>query len=276
MPNIKLSVSLVIYNSNPVQTRKAIESVLKIKTSTKFDIVDNSPQSHFNVKKEQSQVTYHKSPNNPGFGTSHNKIFKKIFGKSEYHLIVNPDVYFEEGVIEDILGYMDANPEVGVVMPKVLYPDRRHQYLAKLLPTPFDFVVRRFMPVAKVQSFLNKNFELRGWNMNKALDVPFLSGCCLVFRTSVLREVEGFDENIFMYTEDIDICRRIIDAGYRSVFYPKVFVYHDHVRKSFRDFSVFLVYLKSGIYYFNKWGWLFDARRHTLNKETLKQLSSER
>ena len=157
-------------------------------------------------------------------------------------------------------------------MPKVLYPDGRIQFLAKLLPTPLNFIVRRFIPITALKKIIDYNFELRMSGYNKIFDAPFLSGCFLFFRTSALEQIGGFDERIFMYTEDIDICRRIINTGYRSMFYSEVQVYHDHQKKSFFNFKNVKVYLKSAIYYFNKWGWFWDLNRMKINKDTLNKL----
>ena len=269
--NPKLSVSLVLYKSNPQQVNKVISNICDIDLDTKLYIINNSPTHHYDIISDE-RITYYTSSKNLGFGSSHNKTIRDTADISDYHLIINPDVYFNEGTIEQIITYIEANRDIGVIMPRILYPDGSCQYLAKLLPSPFDFLIRRFMPVASIQRRLNKKFELRAIEDSMVLDVPFLSGCCLIFRTEVLKKVGGFDENIFMYTEDIDICRRVILAGYRSVFYPKVHVFHDHIRKSFKDISVFWTYLNSGIYYFRKWGWFFDRQRYRLNSQTIRQL----
>ena len=97
----------------------------------------------------------------------------------------------------------------------------------------------------------------------------------MIFSTSALKKTGLFDENIFMYTEDIDITRRMIEASYKTIFYPFVCICHHHERKSFTNFKVFKMYLKSTIYYFNKWGWFFDKERRRINKLILAQLQQE-
>jgi GT2 family glycosyltransferase len=166
---------------------------------------------------------------------------------------------------------MDKYNNVGVLMPKVCLPNGEIQYTAKLLPTPFDFIVRRFVPLAIIRNYFEKKFELRNSGYNKIMDVPFLSGCFMMFKTTLYKSIGGFDENIFMYTEDVDICRRVILSQHRAVFFPRVHIYHDFKKKSFLNFSVFKIYFKSAVYYFNKWGWLFDNDRKNINKYTLSQ-----
>jgi GT2 family glycosyltransferase len=69
--------------------------------------------------------------------------------------------------------------------------------------------------------------------------------------------------------EDLDITRRCNEAGYKTVFYPKQMVYHDHLFKSFFSFANLKMYFSSAFYYFNKWGWFFDKKRRTINKQTI-------
>ncbi len=267
-----VTASIVLYKNDREMLKKAFSSFLNSKLSSKLYLIDNSPTQELNDIISDSRVIYIHNPTNPGFGKAHNIAINKVIDTSKYHLILNPDVYFDEGVIEAIIKYMDENTNIGVLMPKVLYPDGRIQYLAKLLPSPLDFIIRRIIPIASVKQIIGKKFELRNSGYDKIIDVPYLSGCFLLFKTDALKKVKGFDEHIFMHMEDIDICRRTINAGYQSVFYPKVYIYHDHTYKSFFDYNTLRVYLRSAIYYFNKWGWVKDKDRKIINKKTLDQL----
>jgi len=267
-----LTSTLVVYKEKPEVLRMAIDSFLRTKLKVKLYIIDNSPTDILRNIILDERVEYYFNPINPGFGSGHNIGINLIKNDSKYHLVLNPDVYFGKGVIEQILEFLECNQKIGVLMPKVLYPDESIQYLAKLLPTPFDFILRRIIPIPFLKKFIDNRFELRNSGYDKILEVPFLSGCFLLFRNDVLQMINGFDEKIFMYTEDIDICRRVNKAGYQSVFYPEVFIYHAHERKSFKNLSTFKVYLKSAINYFNKWGWFWDRDRVIINRATLKQI----
>lgn len=252
--------------------KAAIDSFLSTKLLCKIILIDNSPTNDLQDITDHKNSEYIHVPSNPGFGAGHNMAMQMSVENADYFLVLNPDIYFDGSIIEEILKYLDLNTDIGVIMPNILYPDGRTQYLAKLLPTPMDFIIRRFIPFKSIKKKMADRFELRKSNYNMIMDVPFLSGCFMIFRTNVMKDIEGFDENIFMYTEDIDICRRVIDSGYRSVFYPMVSVYHDHEMKSFTSIRTMKVYFKSAFYYFNKWGWFFDRQRSSINKNTLQQL----
>lgn len=268
----QLTASIVTYNNEIEVLSKTIFSFLNSNLSIKLYLIDNSPCDTLRCLARDERIEYIFNPSNPGFGAAHNIAIKKAIFEAPYHLILNPDIYFDRGVNESIISYLDNNINVGVLMPLILNTDTTIQYLAKLLPTPIDFFIRRILPFKFIKEKIDYQFELRKFGYNKIIDSPFLSGCYLVVRTKMLANVGLFDENIFMYCEDIDFCRRFIRAGYRAIFYPKVFVFHDHERKSFKSFNNLKVYLKSTIYYFNKWGWFFDKERSAINKNTLGQI----
>lgn len=263
--------SIVLYNNEQELVHNLIKQFLNTNLKVRLILVDHSPTNKLKDITEQEHVTYIHNPTNPGFGAGHNVAVKEIGNLSKYHVVINPDIYYNSGALEAIVHYMDRNADVGALMPRIEYPNGNIQHLAKLLPTPVDYFVRRFVPIKYVKEKINKRFELRMFNYDQIIEVPFLSGCFLVFRNHVFNAVSGFDENMFMYAEDIDICRRIINLGYKTVYYPEVTVFHDHQKKSFSNPHVFAVYLKSHIYYFNKWGWIFDQERRRINKRILSQ-----
>jgi len=103
------------------------------------------------------------------------------------------------------------------------------------------------------------------------LDVPYLSGCFMLFRTEALKEVGLFDERFFMYPEDIDLTRRI-HAKYRTVFYPEVSIIHHHAQSSYLNLKMLFIHITNMVKYFNKWGWILDKERKIINKKILEQL----
>ena len=86
----------------------------------------------------------------------------------------------------------------------------------------------------------------------------------------MLKEIGGFDKRYFMYMEDYDLCRRI-GQKYRTVFYPKAEIIHEHGKASYRSRKMMLLHVSSAIKYFNKWGWFFDKERKEKNRECIKK-----
>lgn len=268
-----LTISIVTYKNDPHQLIRTIESVLKSDLDLKLIISDNSPDNSLIALCTDKRVDYLFNDCNKGFGAGHNFVLNKIIDCSKYHLILNPDVVFDPNVLQSLVDFMDSNKDIGLVMPKVIYPNGDLQFLCKLLPTPYDWIGRRFNPIKKFVEKRNKVFELRFTDYNKTMEVPYLSGCFMFLRVDALKKVGFFDDNIFMYGEETDLCRRLIDGGYKTVFYPKVTIVHEFQKGSHKSIRLTWIGIKSAIYYFNKWGWLFDKRRTEINRDTLKKLS---
>lgn len=264
--------SLVIYKNDRKQLLDAIDSFLNTDLRVKLVLIDNSLTNNLADIKIDPRVEYIHNPSNPGYGTSHNIGINKYSDISKYHLVLNPDIYYSKGVIEDIISFMEKDKSIGLVMPKVLYPNGENQYLAKLLPSPFVFFARRFLPFPRIKKLILDKFELRFSDYNQIMEVPYLSGCFMVFSTEALKKINGFDEKIFMHMEDLDISRRCYDAGFKTLFYPYQFVYHDHIYKTFLTFNNLKMYFISAFYYFNKWGWFIDRDRKRINNLTIKKV----
>lgn len=270
---MKITACIVMYRNDVTIIQNAINSFLDSNLKVTLFLIDNSPTDELKDISQDNRVIYIHNPSNPGFGAAHNiSIEKAMAMKSDYHLVLNPDVYFESGTLEKILEFMNENSDVGNLMPKVLYPDGRIQYLCKLLPTPYDWIGRRFNPLKKMIERRNELFELKFTGYNRIMEVPYLSGCFMFLRLSAIKEIGGFDENIFMYGEETDLCRRLVSRGYRTVFYPEVTIYHHFEKGSHKSWRLTKIGMQSAIYYFNKWGWFFDSERKKINKATLKKL----
>lgn len=271
----QINASIVLYNNNIRQIQKVIESYFSSKLSTKLYLIDNSPDNRLSIlEKVDKRIEYIFNGANIGYGAGHNIALKKsISNHVSYHIVLNPDLYFDGNVVNLLYEYMKLNKNTGNIMPKILYPDGKNQFLAKLLPTPFDWILRRFLPNCWTKNITNR-FELRFTKYNKIMNVPFLSGCFMFLRVDTLKEIGLFDENIFMYMEDIDLNRRI-HKKYKTIYYPYCKVYHEYERGSHKNLKLFKISIESSIKYFNKWGWFFDKDRSLFNNKILKDTNYE-
>lgn len=276
----QLNGSIVLYHTDENIAARAIKSFLQSNLSRTLFLIDNSKKDGLRkLEKLDSRIKYIFTGKNLGYGKAHNIALKRsIESNVKYHLILNPDVYFEKGVLEKLYEFMEANSDVGLVMPKVLYPDGSLQYLCKLLPTPFDLFRRRllnFDVFKKLNEKRNFIFELRFTEYKEIMDVPFLSGCFMFIRTEVLKQIGIFDERFFLYLDDTDLSRRIHKIS-RTVFYPYVHIYHEWGRGSYKSFKLLFYHIKDAFSYFNKWGWVFDKERVLINRSILEKLEYKR
>lgn len=235
-------------------------------------IVDNSsvPIDHPIV--HEYAFKHIKNPRNLGYGSAHNVAMRMILDTSEFHFVLNTDIHFGPNEFEKMLSFMQQNPDVGQLMPKVLNEDGSLQYLCKLLPSPADLFLRRFAPSAVRSLFRRRmeRYELRFTGYDRLMNVPYLSGCFMLFRVSALRKVGLFDERFFLYPEDIDITRRM-HAEFRTVFFPGASIVHAHARTSYKNAKYLWRHTRNLVRYFNKWGWIRDPERRRVNRELLRQ-----
>jgi len=271
----ELSISIVTYKNAQNLLRNLLSTLSNSSLKTEIFVVDNSPSRIIEKLCQDRGANYIFNDKNLGFGAAHNVAIRKMIGVSKYHLIVNPDISVEPGVIEEIYRFMEENADVGAVMPQILSGNDSIQRLCKLLPTPFDLIWRRLSfrkaLLERLAEKRNEIYELRFTGYNKIMNVPCLSGSFMVIRTDAIEKVGAFDETFFMYLEDFDLCRRI-HRHYKTLFYPKVSVRHKHKRASYKNSSILMHHVSSAIKYFNKWGWFFDKERRSINKAMLKEL----
>jgi len=272
----KINGSIVLYHDEKEKVKKTIRSFLNTNLAAKLYLIDNSSNDNLKeLKNIYERIEYIFNNANLGYGKAHNIAIRKSIDENiKYHLVLNPDIYFEEGVLEELYDFMEKNPDVGLVMPKVLYPDGKIQYLCKLLPTPFDLFGRRFLNKGPLKKYIEKRneiYELRFTGYNKIMEVPYLSGCFMFIRTEMLKKVGLFDERFFMYLEDTDLSRRIHRVA-KTIYYPYVHIYHEHQKGSYKNLKLLKIHIESAIKYFNKWGWFNDPERETINKKTLEKL----
>ncbi len=268
--NYKIAVSIVTYKNSLAGLQKCLDSLLASTIPVKIQVIDNSPTD--TIKSICTpEIEYVFNNANLGFGPGHNIAIKKTLEDNiKYHLVLNPDVYFGIDVLEKLYDFMQDRPDVGVVTPKILYPDGSPQHLCKLLPTPFDLLRRRFAPPLQFFNKQNDKYELRFTGYDKTMEIPYLSGCFMFLRTQALKKIGLFDECFFMYIEDTDLTRRLHEY-YKTIYFPRVSIYHNYEKGSYKSLKLLKYHIQSAISYFNKWGWLFDIKRKTVNANILKK-----
>lgn len=268
-----ITASLVVYHNSERDIQKVIDSFLGNDLTSMLFIIDNSTDDTLKKLCNQDRITYVFNNANLGFGAAHNIAFKKAFQlESEYHLILNPDVYFNPEILKELIQKANSDTSIGLLMPKVIYPNGNIQHLCKLIPSPKDLILRRFIPSKSIKKNLEKRYELRFFSYNEEAEIPVLSGCFMMIRTTILKTVNGFDERFFMYLEDVDLCRRIGKLS-RLVYYPEVAIVHNYEKGSYKNKKLLVYHIKSAIKYFNKWGWIFDDNRSKINLKTLEKLN---
>jgi GT2 family glycosyltransferase len=238
-------VTIVIVNWNSgTMLRGCLRSVLRPADNlqVKVIVVDNksADDSPAMVEREFPEVSLIQSGANLGFGRGNNQA--RGHAQPGYVLFLNPDTEVRDHAIERMAGFLKANPDTGAVGCKMVFPDGEvaDQNL-QWFPNPFtEFVVHAFLTFGMVrvlQSLLPWNDPLRSGFVQK-----LYGGCCMV-RTSVLEKVGWFDERFFMYAEDVDLSRRIREAGLKLYYLSDAEIMHvagGATKRAGTDFSILM------------------------------------
>tara|TARA_B100000787_G_scaffold52840_1_gene38247 strand:+ start:8165 stop:8977 length:813 start_codon:yes stop_codon:yes gene_type:complete len=265
--------SVVTFHTSKNDLQKVIDSFLGEELDRRLFVIDNSSDNRLSVICNDDRIHYIFNSKNIGFGAAHNVAFQLSYKLNvDYHITLNPDISFNPEIIDLLITKANSDQKIGMIMPKIIYPDGKTQYLCKLLPTPFDLILRRFFTFKKIKTILNEKYELRFTSYEQIMEPPVLSGCFMFLRLKTLKQVSGFDTRYFMYLEDVDLCRKIGELS-KLVYYPDCEVVHNYEKGSYSNLKLLKFHIKSAIKYFNKWGWIFDKKRKEINTRTLKQLN---
>lgn len=220
MDKKRLSIVLVNYNSGNFLLR-CLESLEQGKGSLGLDIwvVDNNStdDSLIKVKKVFPDLHYIENKDNLGFGAANNQALRQV--NTELVLMLNPDTKIEQNAISFMVQFMENNQRVGAATCRALKGDGNLDWAYhRGFPTPW----------ASFLYFLgnDKFYHLTDKDMDEIHEVDSISGSFFLTRKSVLDKVGLFDEDYWMYAEDLDLCYRIKKAGYKVMYVPKVTVIH--------------------------------------------------
>ena len=265
-----LSISIVLYKTSSSQLKKCINSLQVVEKLADLYLIDNSPSKE--LKKLETlfkNTKYIFLQSNQGYARGHNKAMEIVLSKNyKYHLVLNPDCYFNGNIILELIKVMNRNENIGLIMPKVLNPDGTIQNLYKFIPKPSDLILTFILKSIKLDSIFKSNHIISGDIHNKPSFIPYLSGCFMFMRLSALRNVGLFDNKFFMYAEDIDLSRRISEK-YLTIYFPFLYIYHEHGKGSYKSLKLFIIHVKNLLIYFNKWGWFFDKKRVEINQRAI-------
>lgn len=200
-----------------------------------------------------------RAPGNIGYGRGNNLVISGA--KSDYHLVINPDLFVHQDSLLEALRFMSAHQDVGLLSPAVFGEDGERHYVCKRHPTLFVMFLRSFSPSwlqSRLQSVIDK-FEMRNCDYEKVIDpLEYPTGSFMFFRTKPLQAIGGFDPDFFLHYEDADIGRRILALA-RVVYVPSVRVVHKWARDTHRSLKAKLITVRSGFLYWYKWGGIFSS-----------------
>lgn len=225
---MKLSIVILCWNDLKVIS-DCLRSIVVATHSIDYEVIvsdngstDGSAEA---IERDYPTVKVLRNGCNLGFAKGNNAGIEISTG--EYVLILNPDTIIHEGALDDWISFADQKPQSGAFGCRVLNSDGSYQGPAR----PFPTVWRSWISALYLRrlAYLSDAFAsdtYTGWNGTTERLIDWQSGCCIMFRREVLTELRGFDEQFFYNYEEVDLCRRVWNAGYPISFDPTTTITH--------------------------------------------------
>jgi GT2 family glycosyltransferase len=228
MTDLELSVTICSWNT-VTDLRICLASLYAVRNEARFEVlvVDNNSEdgSASMVREAFPWVRLFAVASNLGFTGGHNYLFAQRAAPHVFCL--NSDTVVHPGALRQLLDYVGANPQVGIVGPKLLNPDGTLQYSCRRFPNPVAALFRN-TPVGKLfpNNHFTRDYLMQDWDHNSVREVDWVSGAAFIATSSLIDEVGTFDPEYFMFCEDVDWCWRAWKANFKVVYLPSAVVTH--------------------------------------------------
>jgi len=225
---MKLSIIIVSWNVREDLVR-CLRSIEENRPFAEFKIivVDNASSDGTvdSIKQDFPDVTIIANEENRGFAAANNQGIKKARG--QYLFFLNPDTIVHPLSLDVLMNFMDGNSNAGACGSKLLNDDGTTQPSVRRFPTfrgaLYRHTVFRFLGIFRSEY---KKWLMKDFDYDREMDVDEVTGAALMVRRSVIDRIGGMDESFFMYYEEVDLCYRIKQSGWRTVFVPEAVITH--------------------------------------------------
>lgn len=250
-------VTIIIVSWN---VRDLLHDCLQSIEETKGDlavdtiVVDNhsSDCSGDMVKRDFPDVYLIELDDNQGFGSANNVALNHT--RSPYILLLNPDTLLLNGTLQKLISILEANPDLGIAGPQILDKNRQVDKTCRRFPTLpatlHQFTCLKYFRIFK-SAYLH--YMMHDFDHQSEISVDQIMGACMMVRSSVFDAIGLFDENFFMYYEEVDLCYRAKQKGFNIIFSPSARIIHfsDQSTQQIWD-DMLLQKIKSLFYYYSK------------------------
>ncbi|SNS47943.1 hypothetical protein SAMN05421770_1011151 [Granulicella rosea] len=225
---IDASIIIVSFNTREI-LRECLESVVKESAGLNIEILvvdnaskDGSPEM---VERDFPQARVMRSDVNLGFGAANNVALREARGR--YHVLLNSDAFFQPRALELAIRHMDATPDCGLGGGRLIGRDGEGQPSSRCFHSVTgDFIVLTGLAAMFPKSKFFGAFDRTWADVNAAAAVDWVPGAFSIIRPSVLQQIGLFDPEFFLYYEEVDLCKRVKQAGMRVWYWPDVVVVH--------------------------------------------------
>jgi GT2 family glycosyltransferase len=241
--NIDLSIIIINYNTTNclLDCLKSIKNYF-IGVNYEIIIVDNNSTDRKieELSKIFPDIRLFLRKANDGFGAGCN--FGANHAKGEILAFINPDTIFESIFANKLIDFLKHNKTIGACSPSFINADKSFGFTFNYFPDLwwelFEFFGKGYgFRIKKLEAMIKLNIE-----NNNYFTVDWVTGACFFIKTEIFNKIEGFDEEFFLYYEDVDIQKRISDLGYKIILFPQYLVLHNSnsSMKSEKGYDIYL------------------------------------
>ena len=272
MPAPTLSASIVTFRTQDALFSRALASLaaaIEVARSAgelseaRLIVIDNGPpETRKDVTRAIASWPAAAGPvevlaghGNVGYGRANNLAIERV--RSDFHLIMNPDVELDASALREALSAAREHPEVGLLAPAVFGDDGHLQYLCKRYPSVWVLFLRGFAPAVLRRRFAPAiaHYEMRDVIADRFVpNVPLASGCFMLARTALLSRLGGFDPRYFMYFEDYDLSLRVAQEAVVA-YVPRARILHHGGEASRKGLRHVAWFMRSAWRFFARHGW---------------------
>lgn len=247
----ELSFIIINYNLS-IEIEACLNSLIPIinKTFITYEIIivdNNSPDRKLpesEKKFPRDNIRFFYLNENIGFGKGCNFGFSKSSGK--YICFLNPDTIIKEDIVTPIIALFESDISVGIIGPKQQVRKPFFDFSAGFYPNLFFELFNLFGLGVFLEGFLV--YFLTRLRKNQVLEFDWILGASIFIKAELFNKIEGFDKDYFMFSEEVDLCKRVSNNGFKIVYYPKYSIYHIGSVSGKKDYKLYTIRTYSSKY----------------------------
>lgn len=253
----KLAIAIVHYHAEVLLSR-CVKSLEASKfTDFRALIVDNGSTEPLDSMTDDQRFEFLRAERNLGYAAGTNRALDRLPADTPFVLLLNPDVQVAPGTLDKMISVLDERPDVGAATPKLVLPSGRLDPACRRAePTAVSALskqlgLQRLFPGSRLLG----RYNLTHLDAEKTHEVDSGTGAFLLLRREALARIGGrLDERFFLYGEDLDLCRRVREAGYRILYWPRARALHVKGSGRIRSLRTTFHFYRSMWLYYRKWG----------------------
>ena len=270
-----MNVSIVIVSYNTCEILDECIVSIKRETRCEFEciVVDNNSRDRtiIMLQEKHPDVTLIQNHHNVGFARANNQGFSRARGK--YFLMLNPDTVILDSAIDKLFAFMENHGDIGICSPKNIGRDGQLQLNCDHFPNFWNTfcVYSNFINRYPSCEFFCRS-RMQYWDYSDTRDVEKVMGCSLMIASDLFNRLGGLDERFFMYFEETDLCYRVKNEKFRTVYLPSSVIIHYGGESAIKQDKHSVINRTISKYYFESQYLFYKKNYGTINMLAIRAL----